>query len=549
MKSLKERLEDFISKSQLIHNNKYDYSKINYINSSSKVEIICPEHGPFWQTPNSHVNQHGCPKCGKETYSSKLTLSLEDFINRSKQIHDNKYDYSKVVYLNSSSAVEIICPEHGPFWQTPNSHIRKHGCQKCGNEQRKESLRRSNEEWIELFKNIHNGKYEYRIINNEIIIICPHHGEFTQDHSVHASKHGCPKCGLIKSRTISSSNTIDFTGKAIKIHSDKYNYSKVDYRDSKDKVTIVCNKHGEFTQRPNSHLNGQGCPKCGVIISKQHQDVLNLLPNGISVINNDRDLFDGLEIDIFLPNEKIGIEINGTYWHGLRHDNRMKHDRLMRLHNYKSTIAEKRDIKLFQFWDFEINSKPLLIKSMIYNSIGLSNRIYARKCDILELDNKTSTKFFEECHLQGHRNASVTYGLSLEDKLQCVLSFSKHKEYDWEIIRFSNQLNTNVVGGFSKLLNYFIKKHKPKNILTFADRRISQAKLYLRNNFNQVSITKPNYFYCKQDLILSRQQCQKHKLLRLLGEKFNPELSESENMLINGFSKVYDAGHIKLLLQ
>ena len=118
----------FIERAQKIHGNKYDYSKVNYVKSSEKVCIICPEHGEFWQKPNSHISsKQGCPKCGK---TGKLTQ--EEFIKRARYIHNDKYDYSKVEYVNSQTKVCIICPEHGEFWQTPNSHLSGIGCKKCG---------------------------------------------------------------------------------------------------------------------------------------------------------------------------------------------------------------------------------------------------------------------------------------------------------------------------------------------------------------------------------------------------------------------------------
>lgn len=112
-------------KAKAIHGNKYDYSKVNYVNTKEKVCIICPTHGEFWQRPNGHLNGLGCDKCGK-TYS----YTTEEFIEKAKQIHGNKYDYSKVKYINAQTKVCIICPIHGEFWQTPYKHLNlKEGCQ------------------------------------------------------------------------------------------------------------------------------------------------------------------------------------------------------------------------------------------------------------------------------------------------------------------------------------------------------------------------------------------------------------------------------------
>ena len=124
---------DFVTESKKIHNNKYDYSKVEYINSHIKVCIICPEHGEFWQTPSAHINnKQGCPICGRLKVNNSLKLTTEDFIKKAKQIHGDKYDYSKVEYDNYNTQVIIICPIHGEFWQTPDSHLQGKGCKMCG---------------------------------------------------------------------------------------------------------------------------------------------------------------------------------------------------------------------------------------------------------------------------------------------------------------------------------------------------------------------------------------------------------------------------------
>lgn len=127
----KQTKEQFIEKARLVHDNKYDYSKVNYMNSKTKVEIICPIHGSFFQAPIKHTSsKQGCPKCANEENGKRCRKSFEGFIKRAKSVHGNKYDYSKVNYINSSTKVEIVCPKHGSFFQSPNNHY-KYGCPKC----------------------------------------------------------------------------------------------------------------------------------------------------------------------------------------------------------------------------------------------------------------------------------------------------------------------------------------------------------------------------------------------------------------------------------
>ena len=124
--------QEFIKRAREVHGNKYDYSKVEYTNNHTKVFIICPTHGEFSQTPNAHLNGQGCIKCSYMKCRNGRTLTQDEFIRRAKEVHGDKYDYSKVVYVNSSTKVCIVCPEHGEFWQTPSGHIHaKQGCQKC----------------------------------------------------------------------------------------------------------------------------------------------------------------------------------------------------------------------------------------------------------------------------------------------------------------------------------------------------------------------------------------------------------------------------------
>ena len=130
-KSIKKEICDFINDAKKIHGEKYDYSKVEYVNNHTKVCIICPIHGEFWQTPKSHLSGRGCSKCRGDKLSKKFSLSATQFIEKAKQVHGNKYDYSKVDYINNSTKVCIICPKHGEFWQTPKDHIKGKGCPRC----------------------------------------------------------------------------------------------------------------------------------------------------------------------------------------------------------------------------------------------------------------------------------------------------------------------------------------------------------------------------------------------------------------------------------
>jgi very-short-patch-repair endonuclease len=295
--------EKFIAISNEIHNNKYNYSLVDYKNTRIKVSIICKLHDIFEQTPDNHLKGHGCPKCSNVNKSN-----TNEFTINSNKIHNNKYNYSLVDYINSKQKVSIICPTHGIFDKSPTNHLNGQGCPKCkGKNITKEDL-------IKKFNEIHNNKYDYSIVNysncnTPIKIICPIHGIFEQKTKNHLSGNGCNICGGSNKKT-----TNQFISESIKIHKNKYDYSLVNYKNAKYKVKIICMEHGIFKQMPYHHINGSGCPKC--TNSKGENKINNILDeNNINYIK--QKTFDNcvhkkkLYFDFYLPDYNMCIEYDG----------------------------------------------------------------------------------------------------------------------------------------------------------------------------------------------------------------------------------------------
>ena len=190
--------DEFIRKSKEVHDDKYDYSLVEYIGSYIRVKIICNKHGVFEQIPNSHLNGNGCSYCANNNkYSTKT------FTEKSRQVHGDKYDYSLVDYKQSHSKIKIICKEHGIFIQKPYIHLTGKGCKKCDNNKKSLSMN----EFLLRSETIHNKKYDYSLVkyNNiytNIDIICKKHGIFSQRPEHHMNGNGCPKCKSSKGETI-----------------------------------------------------------------------------------------------------------------------------------------------------------------------------------------------------------------------------------------------------------------------------------------------------------------------------------------------------------
>jgi predicted nucleic-acid-binding Zn-ribbon protein len=261
---MKKLIDTFIKEAKIVHNYKYDYSKSVYKNAITKMIIICPTHGTFLQSPNNHLNGHGCPKC-----SGQFSPTTEIFIERARKIHGDFYNYSKSVYKRAHEKIIVICPIHGNFYPTASSHVNnKSGCPKCQYKKIAVSKTRKNEEFIKMAKKAHGEKYDYtktqyKKAHNRIIIICKKHGEFAQEANSHIKGAGCPKCRDEQLSKKYASTTKEFIKKAIDKHGTKYDYSLVNYKNATTSVKIICSEHGMFKQLPMSHLKGSGCKKCG----------------------------------------------------------------------------------------------------------------------------------------------------------------------------------------------------------------------------------------------------------------------------------------------
>jgi hypothetical protein len=261
---MKYNTQTFIDKAIEVHGNKYDYSKVDYVNSNTKVLIICKEHGEFMQRGSGHLHGKGCSRCGKKDMASKnKRINLEDFLIKSSLHHKDKYDYSLISEINNChDKLSIKCKNHGIFYQSYSHHIIGQGCPKCG--LYRKAVIRNIEEFIEKSNLIHNNKYNYDKVDykfKKVLIICIIHGEFYQNKSSHLAGNGCRKCGFQKNKN--KMTTEQFIEKSKKIHGNNYSYNKVNYIKSSEKVIITCEKHGDFQQTPNGHLNGESCKKCG----------------------------------------------------------------------------------------------------------------------------------------------------------------------------------------------------------------------------------------------------------------------------------------------
>jgi hypothetical protein len=365
--------EEFIKKAKKIHgDDKYDYSKTEYKNAKTVVIIICNifGHGEFIITPNNHISgKQGCCKCGHGMY----IFSTKDFIENSKKIHGDKYDYSKSIYKKMNSLLIITCLliGHGDFEQTPSNHItHKQGCSLCANNYKSNTI-----EFIEKSILVHGiDKYDYsnvHYVNREscVEIICTTHGTFQQTPGNHLCGYGCNKCGIIQMKISQKKTLEEFINEANIVHNNKYDYSDVNYENARTKITIICPKHGPFSQTPDSHLRECGCPNCFSKHSKAQIEYLNFMASLKKI--NIRHAENGGEYKI--PNtiysadgynDKFNTiyEYHGDFWHGNpKIYNKMDLNPITKTtfgKLYENTIQREEKIKNYEYkliviWDSE----------------------------------------------------------------------------------------------------------------------------------------------------------------------------------------------------
>lgn len=476
----KKTTKEFIESAKRIHGDKYDYSKVEYVNNLTKVCIICPEHGEFWQTPSNHINGNrprGCPVCGIIETNRKNTYTLDEFIGKARKVHGDKYDYSKVEYNGSTSKVCIICPEHGEFWQTPSSHLVGCGCPYCSGNAKDDS-----KTFIEKAENIHCGKYDY---------------------------------------------------------------SSVEYVNSQTPVKIICPIHGEFTQLPNNHLSKRyGCPKCSHIISKKEEELYDFICSTVgkeNVIQHTRDVISPLELDIYIPSLSIAVEFDGIRWHS------EEFEKSKTYHLDKTRMCEDKGIRLIHIFEDEWDFKKDIIKGMMTSKFNKNEKIYARKCTIREITNREAKDFINKNHIQGYVNSKVSIGLFHENELCSVMTFGKERinlgrkgtEGCYEMLRFASRIGITVVGGASKMFSYFTGKYKPEHIVTYADLRFFDGHSYENLGFKFSHKSKPNYFYVIRN---HRENRFKYRKDRLVSEGFDKNKTEHQIMFERGIYRIYDCG-------
>lgn len=668
-----KKTEKFIERAREVHRDRYDYSKMNATTLKEKTTVICPEHGEFITTMDSHINKKsGCPSCHKvKKYTN------DEWIATAKKIHGGKYDYTQTHYTKAKDMVDVICHvkdefgfEHGLFSIRAGNHIHGTGCPKCGGK-----YNMTQDEFLRKANKVHGNKYDYSKtvfdgVKNKVCIVCHEvdefgneHGEFVQNAGSHLCGSGCPKCnGGVKM------TQEEFINKANSVHNNFYDYSNVVYETAKTKVEIICPVHGTFIQTPDQHLRGQGCPKCKSSIMET--DIMKLLSdNDFYYEYQSRVLNVGLQtVDFYLPDFNVIIECQGEqhfvptrFSKSMSYrDARKMFDERSELDKNKFEIAKENGLKIIYYVDkktfsrnnintfidfyndktvfystknileylntlkngkvnnvlalkdefyrklcdeidggvvkndiftykkygiyfqtlesygkrklcdmqrnYNKNGRALIVvyedeyynnrklvlektKHIVNKNYDNKEKIYGRNCIVKEIDWGDANSFLSENHVQGAVQSTVYLGAFYKEELVGVMTFLNEGNGKWNLTRYASENNYISCGVGGKLFKHFTMNYNCSAVKTFADKRwtISEDNLYTKMGFVFDKTVPQTYFYIKSSETnherIHKFRFRKNKLAKKYGVL--KEMTETEMARELGYDRIWDCGLIK----
>lgn len=484
--SKKLTLEEFISKARSKHGDAFSYEKTEYVSAHKKLTVTCKKHGDFQITPANLMHKQACKQCAMEAKTKKLSVTRDEFIERAKARHGDRYDYSRVVYTGMTAKEEFICKVHGAFKQTPQGHLNNGGCELCGSEKR------------------------------------------------------------AKSRTLSKE---EFVRRAKLVHGNAYGYEEVEYEGVFSKVKITCGIHGPFYQTPDRHMAGNGCVKCSATgPSTPELEILDFVKTlDAGVIGSARNVIPPFELDVYSEKHRIAVEFHGLYFHSelfrepKYHLNKLlmckeKGVDLIQVFEDEWSDPVKREIvksiirSRFGHYDRRIyarNTKVVALSSEEARAFFDENHIQGFA---------TAKTYTGLTH-----NEELVSAMILSEP-RAAITKAKLK-YDLELVRFVSKKRTQVLGGFTKLLSSF----RDKSIVTYCDRRLFNASGYSKCGFVKIRDNAPEYYYVKKQNRFSRHGFRKSKLGAILSA-YDSEATERENMRANGFYRIYGCGTTTFVL-
>ena len=493
----------------------YDFSLIEEtFKYNAKLEVICHskdslgrEHGVFNTTYGHILRGDGCPKCSGKYMDKEL------FVHEAKLIHGDNCSYEDSLFRGKKKKMQIYCNIHNLYFpQTPEKHLLGHSCPKCRYEKASKAKMKSLEKFIEQSNAVHNGKYDtskavYKGNDVPLTLICHEkyengieHGEFEitpANHLHKTSPQGCPICGRISSALSRVKPFEEYEKEANHIHNNKYIYIKDTYVGASGIVDIICPIHGLFHQKGTDHTClKQGCPKCSNQMSIAEEEICNFLRDTIhltQIERRNRSIISPQELDVIILSHNIAIEFNGLIWHSTKFNKEKQY------HLTKTEECLNKGINLIHIFEDEWNFKRDIVKSMLRDALELyEETIDSNSCSVREISTSVARDFLNTNNINGYKKSKYKYGIYTDSgELVSVITFGYYnKEIDsYDIISFSNKLNTSVINALRTLISYFTDQHTVSVLKVVSDRRFCANKQFANIGFKHVEYTKPNKFY------------------------------------------------------
>ena len=448
---------------------------------------------------------HICPTCGKNTPFRNINIGYSQFCCV-------KCSYNSDIRINK---IKQTCLE-------------RYGVENPS--QSKEIQKKKEETCLE------NYGVEWGIRSEQSIL---------KSKQILTERYGTPY--LFESETFRQKRIEDFRNKFLGSHK-----NHIGYADNGDWICSCINKNctkcedktfiiPQQVYNDRIRLGSELCTKLmpvgkgfkGTSIEKFITDILD--EYNISYITNTKSILGKYELDIYIPDKKIGFECNGIYWHSS--DNKPNN-----YHINKFMFCKDRNIKMITIWEDWIKNKPEIVKSIILSKLGIyEHRIYARKCILREINSKICNNFLQNNHIQGKSSGTIKLGLYYDNELVSVMTFLIQKK-SIKLVRFCNKANYQIIGGASKLFNYFIKKYGPSQVISYSSNDISDGNLYKILNFESNPKISNAYWYIEHGSLnrYHREQFQKNNLKKMGYDITNK--TEFEIMKDLPYFRIYDSG-------
>ena len=543
----------------------------------------------------------GCPIFRIDEEVKLKRKTTEQFIQEAIQIWGDRWDYSRTEYVNASTSLLISCRAHGDFTQAPHSHLRGSvGCSECAsNKQTSETiLQEFREVWGDRWD---YSKTQYKSGRLKVTIVCPVHGEFDQLPSSHKSgKVGCPGCN---GRGIT---TAEFIAASKEVWGNRWDYSNTEYTDSGTPVTITCLIHGDFSQLPWSHRNGQvSCPGClkmrkttEQFISEakdvwgdalwdyssaeyagfyepvrlscsEHGDFTQVAEyhlrgvvgcikcRNLNVSTAEKELQEWLQslihietnVRTLLPSgSEVDIYVPSSNvaieFNGIYyHSSKFKDSKY---HYRKFQEASRVGVRLIQVWEDDWILRKSIVKEHILQVLHLSQlpKVAARQTEVVEITNRDAFEFLNQYHIQGQAPGSVYLGLLFKSSLVAVAVF-KRRATDYELVRYAT--SANVQGGHSKIISYVERNYTYNNLITFADLTFGAGDLYRKTGWDEDCVLPPDYKYLYRGQLHHKFNFRLKRFRKDPSLKYLEGLTEFQLAQLNHLYRVYDSGKIRFI--